>query len=723
MMMNCRVSILTGFLIMLTLPSVDATPIKLSAAQFQGHGELRLSDLDGWWFRKGNDVTAALHPDDTSGWTRMKPTELTPELADETGRIEGWFRLEFELDGSLSKVPLNLTRQLWSATDIYIDGVLVAQFGDTRSTYEPYNPTLKPGVPFPVSVGSPHVLAMHVVAYQTFITPRELRLDPPYLQDFINLANPAHQAFIQKQAKSTYILGGMTIAASASLFLLFLVLLFLNKSVRLFQLTTLLTLFVVLSTTGVFFEKVVDLSYATQKIVFLITNAIFLPIMTVLTLLITEWVLTRRVSWITYSLMFSIPFASAAGHLFNISLPFGLLQGVMVFYFGYLVIRSSRSMKSVEWAVVIAMIILTVGGVISVFLHKYYRVESAEYELPIKAAVLLSSPLLLLVYVSLSYKEVLAERKEVADKVIRVTEEKRALLEKQNDLLEVQVAQRTEALEKSLTDLKAAQSQLIQAEKMASLGELTAGIAHEIQNPLNFVNNFSEVNSELITELKNAVAKGDLNEVKSIAATLEENESKIVSHGKRADAIVKGMLQHSRASSGKKEPTDINALCDEYLRLAYHGLRAKDKSFNAKFETSLDPTLPKVNVVTQDIGRVVLNLINNAFYAVSERQKANSQEPKAKSQHPYGSYEPQVTVSTKNTGATVEICVTDNGNGIPESIKDKIFQPFFTTKPTGQGTGLGLSLSYDIVTKGHGGGLKVVSKEGEGSTFLITLPS
>ncbi|MBL7852347.1 MAG: histidine kinase, partial [Cyclobacteriaceae bacterium] len=251
---------------------------------------------------------------------------------------------------------------------------------------------------------------------------------------------------------------------------------------------------------------------------------------------------------------------------------------------------------------------------------------------------------------------------------------------------------------------------------MASLGELTAGIAHEIQNPLNFVNNFSEVNAELIEELKaeSLKPKAERNDqaLLEILETLKENELKVVQHGKRADAIVKGMLQHSRKSSGQKELTDINALCDEYLRLAYHGLRAKDKSFNAKFETHLDPTLPKINVVAQDIGRVVLNLINNAFYAVSEKLKAKSQKQDA-------TYEPIVMVSTRVLGNKIEISVKDNGPGIPDHIIDKIFQPFFTTKPTGQGTGLGLSLSYDIV-KAHGAALTLETKEGTGTTFTIT---
>ena len=264
-------------------------------------------------------------------------------------------------------------------------------------------------------------------------------------------------------------------------------------------------------------------------------------------------------------------------------------------------------------------------------------------------------------------------------------------------------------IEKAYDELKAAQQQLIQSEKMASLGELTAGIAHEIQNPLNFVNNFSDVNTELIDELEQEVNKGNLNEVKVIAKDIKENEQKINHHGKRADAIVKGMLQHSRSSSGQKESTDINALADEYLRLAYHGLRAKDKSFNADIKTDFDESIGKVNIIPQDIGRVVLNLINNAFYAVDEKKKQNS-----------NGYEPTVSVSTKKTNGKVEISVKDNGNGIPQKVLDKIFQPFFTTKPTGQGTGLGLSLSYDIV-KAHGGELKVETKEGEGSQFIIQL--
>jgi signal transduction histidine kinase len=298
----------------------------------------------------------------------------------------------------------------------------------------------------------------------------------------------------------------------------------------------------------------------------------------------------------------------------------------------------------------------------------------------------------------------------VADRYFR-----NRVIQKERERNRTRELEQAREIEKAYTELKATQSQLIQSEKMASLGELTAGIAHEIQNPLNFVNNFSEINTELIDEMQLEMDKGNLADAKAISNDIKDNEQKINHHGKRADAIVKGMLQHSRNNSGLKEPTDINALADEYLRLAYHGLRAKDKSFNATLKTDFDETIGKINIIPQDIGRVVLNLITNAFYAVAEK----------KNQHPEG-YEPTVTVSTQLVnpppGGTrgVKISVKDNGNGIPQKILEKIFQPFFTTKPAGQGTGLGLSLAYDIV-KTHGGELKVETKEKAGSEFIIYL--
>ena len=269
--------------------------------------------------------------------------------------------------------------------------------------------------------------------------------------------------------------------------------------------------------------------------------------------------------------------------------------------------------------------------------------------------------------------------------------------------------------ESTLIALKQTQNQLVQKEKLASLGELTAGIAHEIQNPLNFVNNFSELSVDLVKDVNEEINKDtiDKNYVKDLMDYLTANQQKINHHGKRASSIVKGMLEHSRASSGEREMTDINKLADEYLRLSYHGLRAKDKNFNADYKTDFDETLPKINIFPQDVGRVLLNLINNAFWAVNQKKKSVTDTD----------YEPVVVVSTKKIGGYIEIKVKDNGNGIPKQNLEKIFQPFFTTKPTGEGTGLGLSLSYDIITKGHGGELKVESEEGVGSEFKIVLPA
>ena len=302
-------------------------------------------------------------------------------------------------------------------------------------------------------------------------------------------------------------------------------------------------------------------------------------------------------------------------------------------------------------------------------------------------------------------------------------EEKSRFIAAQKTELETLVAERTmeitrqkEDLENALSELKETQNQLIQKEKMASLGELTAGIAHEIQNPLNFVNNFSEVNIELAVEIKEKLnhihlLSGSISDVNEIHEDLINNKQKISQHGKRADIIIKSMLQHSRASSGQKEPTDINLLTDEYLRLSYHGMKARDKSFSANMVSNFDPAVGRINIIPQDIGRVLLNLFNNAFYSVHEKKKME-----------LDGYIPTVTIQTKKLPDKLEIHIKDNGTGIPEHVRNKIFQPFFTTKPAGEGTGLGLSLSYEIITKEHGGELKVTTCENEFAEFLIQLP-
>jgi signal transduction histidine kinase len=293
----------------------------------------------------------------------------------------------------------------------------------------------------------------------------------------------------------------------------------------------------------------------------------------------------------------------------------------------------------------------------------------------------------------------------------RKEKENKRLLQIENDRKTKEIEQAKE-IEKAYTELKSTQAQLIHAEKMASLGELTAGIAHEIKNPLNFINNFSEISNELLDELKLEFQKDNKDEVLSITKDLKQNLEKINQHGKRADSIVKGMLLHSRGTSGEKTLTDINDLLEQDVNLAYHGMRAQNKEFNISIEKDYDKSLEKIRVIPQDLSRVFLNVINNGCYAAYERKKKSSEN----------NFSPTLKVSTKNLDSKVEIRIDDNGNGIPANILDKIFQPFFTTKPTGEGTGLGLSLSYDIVTKVHGGELKVETKENEGSEFIVILP-
>ncbi|GAB3805972.1 hypothetical protein GCM10028819_40380 [Spirosoma humi] len=381
-----------------------------------------------------------------------------------------------------------------------------------------------------------------------------------------------------------------------------------------------------------------------------------------------------------------------------------------------------NSLKVTLYAVLAMIPVAILMGI----LESKYRMSAAEdwVMLPLVILVLLalfSIPLGLSFSLVRDYARTyrtlqnkLQEVEQLSAQAMIQEQEKQQLLARQNEILELQVADRTAKLSRSLRDLQNTQQQLIQKEKMASLGELTAGIAHEIQNPLNFVNNFSEVSDELVDELRaeqqNSVRDTDLET--ELLDDLKQNLQKITQHGKRASAIVKGMLEHSRSSLGERQSITINALANEYLQIAYQGLRAKDKEFTVELTTDYGADLSSLEGIPQEIGRVLLNLFNNAFYAVRQKQKTTSL-----------AYQPRVTVQTRQADGRTLIRVSDNGTGMPESVQEKIFQPFFTTKPTGEGTGLGLSLSYDIITKGHGGSLLVESQEGEGSTFIVELPN
>jgi signal transduction histidine kinase len=432
------------------------------------------------------------------------------------------------------------------------------------------------------------------------------------------------------------------------------------------------------------------------------------------------------VKWFSYVRYFSIFLIviSASGHarwIWHI-----LLVSILLFAFQQ---KEMRTLRMYLLAFTPFVVVSLLSDLIEIILKDFYNRWSNYFEFSSSLAVIWLLAILFSQYRQNKTAEKERIKRQQEDEINRAIAIRKVELEGLVAERTAELTRQKEELEHTLDELRATQTQLIQSEKMASLGELTAGIAHEIQNPLNFVNNFSEINTELISELEEEIKKEnrDFKNEEEILKDLKENEQKINHHGKRAEAIVKGMLQHSRSSTGKKELTDINALADEYLRLAYHGLRAKDKSFNATMKTDFDESIGKINVIPQDIGRVILNLITNAFYAVNEKKKAPP-PPAGGIETTQDLYEPTVTVSTKliippaggQRGALIS--VEDNGNGIPQAAMDKIFQPFFTTKPAGQGTGLGLSMSYEIVTKGHGGELKVENNPEGGAKFTVVLP-
>ncbi|MCL6257640.1 ATP-binding protein [Aquiflexum sp. TKW24L] len=689
--------------------------IVLSEDMFKSHQRIFLAPLDGWIFKKGHDSNWANPELDISGWESMNPSKLSPDMEDENGRLEGWFRIKIRLDESFENIPLAISRELWAAMNVYLDGKLIHSFGDTGNPYQAYNPILKYPLPIDLEVGKEHMLALHFVDYESTFTQREIRLKPENLQNLINLTGPEYVAWVTRNIKQTHIYVTLCIAVSFLLFFLYWFLVYLNPDQKIFQLIAGFSTVALIGSLVIFGHTFFEISYSLEKIrfAFFIT---FQAILTIFALFILEWVLTQRISKTSWMILGVLLVTNIFAHIFSISFPFGIFFLLMLVHFGKIFYTHFRNITGAKWAILAGAIVPTTAIIIYIMLHKYNLDLYNEYDKFLLSLNILSPPLFLLAYISVRFREILQAVREESQKLLQVTEEKREILANQNMVLEKQVEERTEELKKSLEHLKSTQAQLIQSEKMASLGELTAGIAHEIQNPLNFVNNFSEVSTELLDEMNEELDKGDIEEAKFISKDIKENLIKINHHGKRADAIVKGMLEHSRVGKGEKAPTDINALADEYLRLSYHGLRAKDKSFSADFATAFDPNLPKVNVVASDIGRVLLNLINNAFYACSQPSKAHD----SYRGEPLESFKPMVTITSKNLGDKIEIKVSDNGPGIPSSIKSKIFQPFFTTKPTGQGTGLGLSLSYDIV-KAHGGELRVETKEGKGSEFIIIL--
>lgn len=392
--------------------------------------------------------------------------------------------------------------------------------------------------------------------------------------------------------------------------------------------------------------------------------------------------------------------------------------GILLFAFRQ---KELNPLRMFLWAFIPFLVVSIITDLAELTANKFYHRRENYFDTAIMLSIIWFAAILFSHYRQSKAAEKERIKRQREDEINRAIAIRKVELEGMVEERTAELRKQKEELEHTLRELRATQNQLIQSEKMASLGELTAGIAHEIQNPLNFVNNFSDVSRELIDEMKEELNQGNTSEALEIADDIKQNLEKIIHHGKRADSIVKGMLLHSRSSSGIKEPTDINMLVDEYVRLAYHGLRAKDKSFNASIKMDLDEKTGKINIVPQEIGRVILNLMTNAFYAVTEKKK-QLEKKKTGTAITGESYSPAVSISTRKTDGVVVIKIEDNGNGIPKSVVDKIFQPFFTTKPSGKGTGLGLSMSYEIVTNAHGGELKVENREGEGAVFTVILP-
>jgi two-component system NtrC family sensor kinase len=698
----------------------------ISISTLQVHGIL----LDkNWKFQAGDHAEYADPGYDDSNWEPINPTPDIGDLPHIRNTTIGWLRFRLRVDSALLNKPLAFQVRQHLASEIYLNGVLVKKYGVVSA-----NPLLVDGYqpqyePFGVQFTTPEQVIAVRVSFQPGLP--YFGFVPPF-NGFILVINDVENVapfikFEMRFDKFNYIDGA-----------LFLLLFLIHLSFFIVYPKQKANLYFGLST---FFIGIGNLLYVAIKhshdVDFIIHAAVidFVMFWSLYGLFLFLAIHTLFSSRKGFSFWFIVALFPLGIPLLFLSYKWGYVLGMLIPLLLAVAEASRISIQAMRHGkrgvgIVIAGLasffvffllfhLMLYGILPSPSLSEQHSLRDLIYHL---SAV--SIPVTLSIYLSLQYaytskdlEKKLAEVQQLSQKTIAQEQERQQLLANQNELLEMQVAERTtqiveqkEALQASLQHLKSTQAQLIQSEKMASLGELTAGIAHEIQNPLNFINNFSEINTELIDELTTELAKGNMQSANEIAGNLKENEQKINSHGKRADAIVKGMLQHSRSGGGVKEPTDINALADEYLRLAYHGLRAKDKSFNATLKTDFDEHVGAINIIPRDIGRGILNLVNNAFYTVNEKKQRNGE-----------GYEPTVSVSSKKLSDKVEVRVKDNGDGMPQKVLDKIFQPFFTTKPPGQGTGLGLSLAYDIV-KAHGGELKVETSEGAGSEFVIQLP-
>ena len=679
----------------------------------------------GWKFQLGDDPQWAHVDFNDQEWQPIDPTLDINEALPQIPRSGiAWFRLHLSLDSTLLRQQLALIMKQSGASELYLNGQLIYRFGVLSSDpdqVKAYDPMLRP-VRFPVMSGTRHVLAVRYA----------LQPEVQYTTMF-ETSNPAF--WIRLKNLNTAIADHERYLSSALIFWTFIVG------------ACALLIFIHLAFYVFYPQQKANLSFAlfafffmTQNIlrIWLFLNAhevasrfllfqfcFTLILIADLFLLTAIYQLSNQgrdkiyyglITLVVLSILLVIPRYGwgwiAGGALMEVIIKLKILQ---------IALQSAKKGKRGAWIIAggaVSCLVLFVFFLSLGVFSRDFLIGLTPFRSVLYIASVLSIPIATSIYLGLDFafinstlQKKLEEVEELSQKTLQQEKEKQEILSSQRDLLKKQVQERTAELKESLAELSATQTQLIQKEKMASLGELTAGIAHEIQNPLNFVNNFSEVSHELCSELKQELEAGNTAEAFPLVDDLQNNLHKIKHHGQRADSIVKGMLQHSRTTTGEKLPTDINALAEEYLRLSYREFRSKDKNFNATLVTDFDRGLGKHTVAPQELGRALLNLFNNAFYATQQKKM-----------HLKDAYQPEVRLSTQLEEGKVEIKVWDNGDGIPEGIRSKIFQPFFTTKPTGQGTGLGLSLSYDIITKGHGGELKMETREGAYTEFRISLP-
>jgi two-component system NtrC family sensor kinase len=671
----------------------------------------------GWKYQKGDDLIWAQPSYDDNDWPDVPKNSNLNKVDDIAIVGENeivWFRKKIKVD-SLFTEPIIYNIYQTGASEIYLDGKLLHTFGVVSSNPETFLHKSAEDDIFilPLLSDEEQLLAVRYATgsrdfplYNNSPSQISIRLATITVLNSPDVSRNNLLALIPVGSDKYLISLGATSLISILFFTLFLF--FPKERINgYFALSTFcMSAFLIIRNIG----------HSAESYFFWpsVSQGIFITVAMLLMLFCIYRIFNREVGFWFWSICILFVLVNVSGVVYPIN-AFGL---VVLVYFIMIIVLSLRSLKTNRVAALIficglglALVYFIVNLILGLL-----GINSTTFNVYTGGLSFMLLPLSIAIYLGFSFSQRSKSLAFQLQAVKKLSSENTKILSEQKSTLEKEVTQRTADLKSSLENLKATQSQLIQSEKMASLGELTAGIAHEIQNPLNFVNNFSEVSNELIDEMNEEIEKGNLDEVKLIASDIKQNLEKINHHGKRADGIVKGMLQHSRTSTDKKEPTDINKLADEYLRLAYHGLRAKDQSFNATLKTDYDVNVGELDVIPQDLGRVILNLITNAFYACSKKK---SSFPKAEKEK----YEPQVSISTKKNKNSLEIKVTDNGNGMSEAVKEKIFQPFFTTKPTGEGTGLGLSMSYDIISKSHEGELKVETIIGEGTTFTIILPT